>query len=124
MSRVIAQHPTTTVEEHEHRQFAFDLGRPHHFQVDGLAIDLDRLVADFNPGQVNLYRRLGTGQHRTGILRAQLFQRFATAGGEGFEEGLGVVFDTRAAGGECVADGEGEEGGGQGFFDVHAQFHF
>jgi hypothetical protein len=38
-----------------------------------------------------------------------LLQRFATAGGEGFEEGLGVVFDAGAACGECVADGQGEE---------------
>ncbi|MNC77310.1 hypothetical protein D3C75_1292310 [compost metagenome] len=49
-----------------------------------------------------------------------MFQRFATAGGEGFEEGLGVVFDTRAASSKSVADGKGEEGCSQGFLDeVH-----
>jgi hypothetical protein len=45
------------------------------------------------PDRSTFHRGLGAGQHRTGIFRAQLLQRFATAGGEGFEEGLGVVFD-------------------------------
>ncbi|MNP31147.1 hypothetical protein D3C76_1242560 [compost metagenome] len=73
VSREIPQHPTATVEEHEHRQFTFDLGRAHHFEVDRLTVNLDCLVADFHAGQVNLHRRLGTGQHPTGVFRAQLF---------------------------------------------------
>ncbi|MDF9880232.1 hypothetical protein OKW12_001400 [Pseudomonas silensiensis] len=108
------------MEEHEHRQFTFDLGRPDDFQVDGLPVDLDRTIADVHTRQINLHRVLRTGQHRTGIFGAQLLKRLATAGGEGFEEGLGIVFDTRAAGGECIADGKGEKGSGQGVFDdVH-----
>jgi hypothetical protein len=120
VSRVIAQYPTATVEEHEHRQFTFDLGWAHDFQVDGLAIDADCAVTDFNTRQINLHRILRTREHRSGIFWAQLLKRLATTGGEGFEEGLGVVFDARAAGRKCVADAEREEGNGQGFFeDVH-----
>ncbi|CAI8827136.1 hypothetical protein EMIT0P100_10784 [Pseudomonas sp. IT-P100] len=125
VSRVIAQHPTATVEEHEHRQITFDLGRPYDFQVDGLTIDLDRTIADVHTRQINLHRVLRTGEHRTGVFRTQLLERLATTGSEGFEEGLGVVFDAGAASGKSVADGEGEEGRGQGFFDeVHEEILF
>ncbi|MNG37435.1 hypothetical protein D3C84_1247840 [compost metagenome] len=55
VSRVIAQHPAATVEEHEHRQLTFDLGRAHDFQVDGLTIDLDCTIVDVHTRQINLH---------------------------------------------------------------------
>ncbi|MNO80247.1 hypothetical protein D3C76_714440 [compost metagenome] len=125
MSREVAQHPAAAMEEHEHRQLTLDLGRAHDLQGDRLAIDLNAALRDFNAGQIDLDRGLGAGQYRTGVFRAELFEGLAAALLQRFEKRLGVLFDTRAAGGERAGHGEGEEAGGEGLVDnVHARILF
>ncbi len=110
------------MEEHEHGQGPLGPGRADNLQGDRLTVDLDRPLADFDAREVDFHRGLGAGQDCPGITWAQLFQGTATAGGKGIEECLGVVLDAGAAGGEGLADAEGEEGGGQGLLhEVHGE---
>ncbi|MNG98757.1 hypothetical protein D3C79_579090 [compost metagenome] len=125
VSREVAQHPAAAMEEHEHRQLTLDLGRAHDLQGDRLAIDLNAALRDFNAGQIDLDRGLGAGQYRTGVFRAELFEGLAAALLQRFEKRLGVLFDTRAAGGERAGYRQGQKGSSEGFVDnVHERILF
>lgn len=99
--------------------------RTDDFQIDGLPVDLDRPVADDDTRQNDFHRILCAGQNCPSIFRAQLFKRLAATSGDCFKKGQVRVFNTWAARSEGIADGEGEEGGGQGLGDdVHEEFLF
>ena len=63
VGRIIAQHPSTTMEEHEHRQVTLSALRPHYPDFQRLAIGLDGTALDLNTGQVDLHACLGACQH-------------------------------------------------------------
>ncbi|PAV93511.1 hypothetical protein WR25_27289 [Diploscapter pachys] len=111
VGRVVTQHPTATVEEHEYRQFALGPCGPNHTDLQWLTTGLDGPAFDAYLRHIDLYAGLGSAEHRTGILGRQGLQRLAATGGQGVEETLGGVFDTGAAGGEGAVHGKGQQAG-------------
>ncbi|MOA37061.1 hypothetical protein D3C78_1586280 [compost metagenome] len=100
------------MEEHEGRQGAVRTCGADDGQVDLLAIGFDGLLAHLGFRQFQFHAGLGAHQHGAGILGRQGLQGLAATCRQGFEKGLGIAFDARAACGKGMTDGQGEQAAG------------